>query len=250
MQAYGNLFARVYNRLWKDYADSIAPFIHEFYEAVIPRSKTLLDLCCGTGQLSVYFLEKGYQVVGIDLSNGMLNHARKNALPFMVAGQARFVQGDVSNFKLDESFGLVVSTFDAINHLPDLRALEGCFCSTFYVLNDGGYFIFDLNTRLGLRNWNHINITPDQDIFLVNRGIFDDNMERAWTKITGFVRNEEDFYERFDETVFNTVFEMEEVKTMLEDTGFRLVYFAKGTDLSTPILDPESEMKVFIVCRK
>ena len=252
MQAYGDLFAKVYNHLWKDYANRIAPLIREFFESTATgkHQKTLLDLCCGTGQLSVHFLEKGYRVVGLDLSKGMLKFARENSLPYMAAGQAKFIQGDASKYSLDESFGLVVSTFDAINHLPDMGALKGCFQSTLEVLIDGGYFVFDLNTRKGLLNWNRLSIDPDDDIFLFNRGLFDDQMERAWTKITGFIRMEEGQYTRFDETVFNTVFEMEAVEEMLEDCGFSGVYFAEGTNLAHPITTPESEVKVFIIARK
>ena len=250
MQAYGDLFAKVYNRLWKDYAIRIAPLVYDFFESSECKEKSLLDLCCGTGQLSVFFLEKGYRVVGVDLSNGMLKYARMNALPYMAAGQAEFMQGDASKFTLQDTFGLVVSTFDALNHLPDMNALEGCFSSTLSVLVDEGYFIFDLNTRKGLENWNHINVNPDDDFFLINRGIFDVSMDRAWTKITGFIRLESGFYERFDETVYNTVFDMETVKEVLFEIGFQEVYYARGNDLTQSISGPENEAKVFLVCRK
>lgn len=250
MQAYSDLFAKVYNRLWKDYANRIAPLIYEFFESSECQEKSLLDLCCGTGQLSVFFLEKGYRVVGMDLSSGMLKYARMNALPYMVAGQAQFVQRDASNYTLQETFGLVVSTFDAINHLPDMNALKGCFLSTISVLFDGGYFIFDLNTKKGLENWNHVNVNPDHDFFLVNRGIYDGSMDKAWTKITGFVRLESGLYERFDETVYNTAFKMESVKELLLEIGFQEVYFARASNLTQSISDPESETKVFLVCRK
>lgn len=252
MQAYGDLFAKVYNHLWQDYAKKIAPLIREFYESTPfgVQHKSLLDLCCGTGQLAVHFLEKGYRVVGVDLSEGMLKQAKENTLPYLVAEQARFIQGDAADFLLDETFGLVVSTFDALNHLPDLTALQGCFSSVVKVLLDGGYFIFDLNTRAGLANWNHIQIDPGQEFFLINRGIFEDHMDRAWNKITGFIREEGNYYLRFDETVFNTVFEMKQVKGMLEAAGFHGIYFAKGMNLSFPIADPEAEGKVFFVARK
>jgi SAM-dependent methyltransferase len=252
MQAYGDLFAKVYNHLWQDYARRVAPLIREFYEttSISRSSRSLLDLCCGTGQLSVHFLERGYRVVGLDLSNSMLKYARENALPYMAAGKARFIQGDAADYSLDETFGLVVSTFDALNHLPDIQALQSCVQSTLNVLVEGGYFIFDLNTRLGLANWNRVEVNPAQDIFLLNRGLFDDQIGKAWTKITGFVCGENNLYTRFDETVYNTVFDMEAVKNIMATSGFRQVYFAKGTDLSQPISDPEFETKVFFIANK
>ena len=50
----------------------------------------------------------------------------------------------------------------------------------------------------------------------------------------GFVRMPNGLYERFEETVFNTVFEMERVKKALLDVGWKNVYFARIQDLKTP----------------
>jgi SAM-dependent methyltransferase len=252
MQAYGKLYAKVYNLMWQDYANRISPHIFEFYEATTTGKdhKTLLDVCCGTGQLSVYFLERGYNVIGLDMSEGMLACARENALPYLVSKRAVFIQGDAAGFEVENSFGLVVSTFDALNHLPDMDALRGCFQSVFKVLIDGGYFVFDLNTAVGLKNWNSLSINPGEEIFLMNRGVFDENTVRAWTKITGFVRNEDGLYQRFEETVYNTVFQMQKVMDSLLEIGFDSVYTAKGTDLEVPIQDPENEGKVFFIGRK
>jgi len=252
MQAYGDLFAKVYNRKWQDYANRISPHIFEFYEATATgkEHKTLLDVCCGTGQLSVYFLERGYNVIGLDISEGMLAYARENALPYLVSKRARFIQGDAAGFEMDDSFGLVVSTFDSLNHLPDMDSLRGCFQSVFKVLVEGGYFVFDLNTAVGLKNWNSLSINPGEEIFLLNRGIYDENSVRAWTKITGFVRNEDGLYQRFDETVYNTVFQMQKVLDSLMEIGFYSVYTAIGSNLDVPIEDPEHERKVFFIGRK
>ena len=252
MQAYSKLFSKVYNQMWRDYADRISPMLYDFYTgtSIGGSSKTLLDVCCGTGQLTAYFLERGFSVVGLDSSEDMLIYARKNSLPYVVSKQASFIQGDAASFQIDQEFGLVVSTFDALNHLPDIKALEGCIQSVYPVLEDDGYFIFDLNTTEGLKNWNSLRIKPGEEIFIFNRGIFDESTVKAWTKITGFVRNDEGLYERFDETVYNTVFDMEAVRTCLLDTGFRSVYFATGKELARAIDNPEDERKVFFVAKK
>jgi SAM-dependent methyltransferase len=252
MQSYGQLFARVYNLKWQDYANRIAPLILAFYESTetSQQEKSVLDLCCGTGQLSVYFLEHGYRVVGLDLSEGMLQVARENALPYIVAQQVRFIQGDAADFKIDQIFGLIVSTFDALNHLPNLDALQGCFRSTYQVMVTGGYFIFDLNTRHGLDNWNSISVDPGNETFLINRGIFDPDTDKAWTRITGFVRNPDGLYQRFEQTVYNTVFDLQQVKECLMDEGYRNCYYAHGTALDTPVEKPEELEKVFMVAQK
>jgi hypothetical protein len=57
-------------------------------------------------------------------------------------------------------------------------------------------------------------------------------------------------YERFDETSFNTVFEMEKVRESLLEVGWKNPYFARIQDLKTPLDDPEREGRVFIVASK
>ncbi len=144
----------------------------------------------------------------------------------------------------------MVSTFDALNHLPDEVALRSCFQSTFDVLNEGGCFIFDLNTHAGLQHWNGVMVRPGDEVYLINRGMYDEHTVKAWTKITGFVRDDDGSYERFDETVFNTVFEMAAVRGWLLDAGFRDVYFAADGDLPSPIDHPEAQKRVFFVAQK
>ncbi len=253
MQAYSSVFAGVYNALWSDFANRVGPPIRQFYEMTPTGQceKSLLDLCCGTGQLALHFLDQGYRVVGLDLSEGMLKFARQSCLSHIVAGQAQFVQADAAHFELAEQFGLVVSTFDALNHLPDEAALRGCFQSVFAVLKTGGYFIFDLNTQTGLRRWNGGQVLDRSDeVFLYQHSIFDDFTIKAWTRITGFVLGEDGRYTRFDETVYNTVFEMAAVRDWLAAAGFRTVYCACGDDLSTAIEQPEEEARAWFVAHK
>jgi SAM-dependent methyltransferase len=251
MQAYGPGFAQVYNKRWINFARQVAPYLLDFYAQTDQASshRSVLDLCCGTGQVARYFLEREYQVVGLDLSAAMLHYARENTQPYLVSGQARFVQADATNFTLPDRFGLVISTFDALNHLPDLTALRQCFAAVAAVCD--GYFLFDLNTRVGLRRWNSIEVDESRDdMTIVNHGIYDVTSDRAWLKVTGFVRNGEGLYERFEQTVYNTIFAMSDVKTLLLETGWRDAYFARRQDLKTPLTDPEQEGRVFIVAQK
>ena len=129
MQAYNQTFARVYDQKWSGFARYAAPFIHDFYAStsVGKENRSILDLCCGCGHLALYFLEKGYRLIGLDLSEPMLFHAREKAHPYIETGQASFIQGDASNFRMEQRFGLVVSTFDALNHLENEQALKRCF---------------------------------------------------------------------------------------------------------------------------
>ena len=251
MQAYGKGFAQIYNTKWAGFANQVAPAIMNFYASTPlgQKNKTVLDLCCGAGHLAKHFLEDGYRFVGVDLSEEMLKYARENAGRYLKSGQAKFLKADAGDFELDERFGLVVSTFDSLNHLENEQALENCFRCVYNVCE--GYFIFDLNTRKGLRNWNSIQVQDTHDdSVIITRGIYDGEGNKAWMKITGFAGLRNGLYERFDETVYNTVFEMARVKKTLLDIGWKKVHFARVKELSTPIKQPEEEPRIFIVACK
>jgi SAM-dependent methyltransferase len=251
-QSYSAAFAKVYNQAWAWFANHHAPLLRAFYEQTpIGRTdRSVLDVCCGSGQLAAHFLANGYRVTGIDLSEPMLEHARANCRAYVDGGQARFIQADASDFQIDGRCGLAVSTYDALNHLPDLEALAGCFRSAYAAVADGGWFIFDLNTVTGLRRWNMLSVTETDALTLIQRGVFDEPGGRAYALLSGFLRDSDGLYERFEEAAYNTVFDLSAVKARLAAAGWRDAYCAAGQDLLAALPEPEEHGRVFIVSRK
>ncbi len=251
MQGYGDDFAQIYNMRWGGFADRVAPLIRAYYETteVGKDNHTLLDLCCGTGQVALHFLEHGYRILGLDLSPAMLIHARENAAPYVADGRARFLEGDAADFEVPGRYGLAVATFDALNHLPDMISLQGCFDATHKALIEGGVFIFDLNTRAGLQSWSGINVQDSEDLVLIIRGVVSNWEGRAYTQISGFLRQESGLYKRFNEVVYNTIFNLDEVGAALEDAGFSDVTLARSDALDTPLEAPERSARVFFIAR-
>jgi demethylmenaquinone methyltransferase/2-methoxy-6-polyprenyl-1,4-benzoquinol methylase len=84
----------------------------------------VLDLCCGTGDLSLEMEEnREASVVGIDFSQNMVRHARKKAEK--KSHQARFFQGDALNLSVsDETFDVVTVAFGIRNVISPARALS------------------------------------------------------------------------------------------------------------------------------
>jgi SAM-dependent methyltransferase len=250
--SYGSALAKIYNEQWSAFADHVAPGLVEFYSRTpAGRAKrVLLDLCCGTGQLARHFLAAGFPVIGLDLSEHMLAHARENNAEATASGQARFVVGDAADFKLDQSVGLVVSTYDALNHLDGFESLKRCFGCVFRALEPEAYFVFDLNTRIGLTHWIGTAVEERDDSIVIKRGYFDAEIGRAGMTVSGFLRRPDGLYERFRETVSNTEYKMQAVRKALDACGFREITFHRVIDLSVPIDDPEAESRVFVVAKK
>lgn len=112
------------------------------------RPHAVLDLCCGTGSLSLLLAEEGYQVSGVDVSPNMI------ALAECKAEESGFhidyrVQS-ASSLHLGRRFDLVVSVFDSLNYVLESSALQEVFHGVSEHLQPGGLFIFDMNTELAL----------------------------------------------------------------------------------------------------
>jgi SAM-dependent methyltransferase len=252
MTLYGDEFAYAYDLLWSTFARSIAPQIYAMYAGTrhAEAGYPVLDLCCGTGQLALYLLERGLRVTGLDLSESMLGYARAHTSAYVESGKARFVRGDAADFKLDGPFGLVVSTYNSLNHFKDDDEMRRCFGCVFDALLDGGTFAFDLKTRLGLSNWNHLSVQDAGKTLIVSRGMYDGISDHAATKLVTFIQQEDGRYVRVDEMLHNTIFDMSAVQAALMDTGWREVSFALPGDLQTPIVNPEAYDRVFVLARK
>ncbi len=253
MQVYNEVFSSIYNLRFSNFVDKVFPKISDYYRQMNVSSwnSHILDLCCGTGQLAVHFLKEGYHVNGLDISEGMLKHARKNAEPFIQEGKAHFVKGDATDFKMDNKFGLVVSTYDSLNHLESEEALINCFKCVYNVLDEDGVFIFDLNTKRALSSMKGSMIHEDNNHLIMNVRQFDPFVNRASTRFSGFVKHKKsDYYVRFDQLIFNTVFDMNFVKENLLNIGWKNVQFSNGEDLNVPAEYPENEERVYIIAHK
>ena len=111
--------------------------IPELFELIgNPNNLTILDLGCGAGGHDQYLIENGAKrVVGIDISNNMINEARKNTNDDRIEYKVMSMN-DID--LLDEKFDLVVSSL-AIHYIEDYDSL----CKKVYhLLNKGGRFVF------------------------------------------------------------------------------------------------------------
>jgi SAM-dependent methyltransferase len=133
-------YARIYNEEWgEDLSIMALKFLEKVLIPKLSQKVNILDLCCGTGQLAKYLLEKRYYVTGLDLSETMLNYARQNA------PAAKFIQGDVRSFKLSSSFDAVICTPDNLNYILTLQELTSVFQNVYTTLSDKGIFVFILS---------------------------------------------------------------------------------------------------------
>ena len=134
-----DLLAPHYDAVTGDSATEAA-FIHDIIERRHSQAVTLLDLACGTGSIAA-LLAGAYQVSGLDISPGMLAVAREK-LP----GRTQLYLADMTSFRLDARFDVIVCAYQGFNHLLSLAAWQSGFDRACEHLNRGGLFLFDIAT--------------------------------------------------------------------------------------------------------
>ena len=73
-------FAYVYDELMKDVDyDAWVDFIEKVFQTYQVRPERIVDLACGTGNITSRLASRGYMLTGVDISNEMLGIARENS---------------------------------------------------------------------------------------------------------------------------------------------------------------------------
>ncbi len=251
MQGYGSGFAKFYNKKLVSYAKKLGPDLLAYCQTnEFGKESKILDLCCGTGHLAHYFLQRGYRVTCSDLSEAMLNLAREKNSDFIESGQARFFQADAASFETDERYDLVFSTYDALNLLPDQEALKSCFQSVFSTMTERSMFVFDLVTPDCLRRYDGVNFKSFPDSVVLNRSLYDGENGKVYVNYAGFEMVENGLYERYEESVIHTIFKLTDVKQALLDIGFSHVYISAELKFAIPIPDPDQLDRAYFIARK
>lgn len=124
-----SLFVRAYDAFYDDPPAYLAGDIAYYRTLAARTGGGVLELGCGTGRVAIPLAAAGYRVVGVDLSEGMLQHARQRAasLPEGRRQLVSFRQGNMTDLDLSQRFALITSPFRAFQHLltpqDQLRAL-------------------------------------------------------------------------------------------------------------------------------
>ena len=135
-------FAPFYDAVQGDRAEHAA-FLRGLLEKRHPRARTVLELACGTGSILAQ-LQPHYELTGLDLSPPML------AIAAAKVPGVRLIHADMTRFALPERFDAVLCVYDSINHLLEFARWEEVFDRAREHLDEGGVFIFDINTEARL----------------------------------------------------------------------------------------------------
>ncbi len=125
--------------------DGINTFLDDlqFYKRWLPQKKDacILELCCGTGRLTIPIAKDGYNISGVDYTPTMLEQAKVKASE---AGlDVEFIEADIRTLDLKEKYDLIFIPFNSIHHLYKNEDLFRAFNVVKKHLKEGGLFLLD-----------------------------------------------------------------------------------------------------------
>jgi SAM-dependent methyltransferase len=208
----------------------------------------LLDLACGTGELSIRLIEEGFQVTGVDLSDSMLAVAAIKASEKGVS--LPLFQQDMSRLEGLQTFDIVTIFCDSLNYLPSENEVRETFRRVHGHLDDGGLFLFDVHSIFQMTHGfaNRTFTYNEEEIAYIWQSYPGKARYSVDHELTFFVLDDmTGQYERIDERHHQRTFPAEQYAAWLEKAGFRILRVTADFTDDPPL---ETSKRIFFTCQK
>lgn len=207
----------------------------------------VLDLGCGTGTLTQLLYEKGYDMIGVDCSEEMLQVAFDKK--YETESDILYLCQDMRELDLYSTVGTVVSVCDSINYL----LLDEDVLQTFRLVNNylfpGGIFIFDFNTI-----YKYEEVIGDttiaenrEDCSFIWENFYSREDHLNEYDVTIFTQEKDDLFRRFTETHYQRGYSLEEMKAFVEKAG---LVFVTALDEQTHQYPTETSERIYVIARE
>lgn len=204
----------------------------------------VLDLGCGTGSITELLAGQGYDMIGVDNSEEMLELAMEKRE--RSGRDILYLCQDMREFELYGTVRAVVSICDCINYITEPKDLVTVFKLVNNYLDPGGIFIFDLNTEYKYETvMGDCTIAEDRE----ESSFIWDNQYDAEERIniydlSIFVREQGDLYRKYQETHYQRAYSLEEIRAALEEAGLRFMAAYDAFTKDEPRADSE---RVYVI---
>ncbi|MBO9129573.1 class I SAM-dependent methyltransferase [Bacillus sp. 165] len=242
-------FAFLYDELMSDVPyEKWVDFVEQQLQKQQVRAHKILDLACGTGNITLPLAKKGYTITGADLSEDMLAVAQQKATGEGLS--IPFYQQDMTELELPERFDCITIFCDSLNYVLEEQGVQRTFQRVYEHLNTGGLFLFDVHSVY------KVNEVFINETFAVN----EDSVALIWNCFPGELPNsveheltfftqdiEKDMYRRFDEFHVQRTYSIQELKDWLEEAGFSVQSITDGFE-QTEVFDTTE--RIFFAAKK
>ena len=247
MEAYSG-FAKVYdlfmdNIPYEEWTDYVKELLAE--EGI--KDGILLDLGCGTGSVTELLAKAGFDMIGIDNSEEMLDIAMEKR--YESGLDILYLLQDMREFELYGTVRGVVSICDSMNYILDDEDLLDVFKLVHNYLDNDGIFIFDMNTMYKYREILSDNTFAEdrEESSFIWENFYDEEAEINQYDLSLFVQEEDGRYRKYEETHLQRAYEQKTVEELIKESGLELLHVY---DAFTRELPAEDSQRIYYVCRR
>lgn len=248
MDAYTS-FAAVYdtfmdNIAYEEWGKYLKNLLYEYGV----REGLVLELGCGTGNMTEILAQSGYDMIGVDNAEEMLEIAiekrMKSGLDIL------YLQQDMREFELYGTVKAIVSVCDSVNYILEEEELEEVFRLVNNYLDPGGVFIFDFNTVYKYRE-----ILGDQTIaenreecsFIWDNYYYEEERINEY-ELSLFIREgDSELYRKYQETHFQKAYDLETMKRLITQSGLEYI---TAYDAFTKEAPTRVSERIYVIARE
>ncbi|HIX28503.1 MAG TPA: class I SAM-dependent methyltransferase [Candidatus Blautia stercoravium] len=210
----------------------------------------VLELGCGTGNVTERLSNAGYDMIGVDNSMDMLEIAmekkEENKKDIL------YLLQDMREFELYGTVRAVVSICDSINYITEEEDLSEVFRLVNNYLDPGGIFIFDMNTKYKYAEILGENTIAEnrEDASFIWDNYYDEEEQINEYDLTLFIPEDcqgEVLYRKYEEIHYQRAYELETVKRLLEEAGMEFLAVYDAFTQEEPKADSQ---RVYMIARE
>ena len=249
MEAYTS-FAEVYDTFmdnvpYEEWADYLEDRLKEYGV----KDGLVLELGCGTGSMTELLAEKGYDMIGVDNSEDMLEIAMEKRIES--GHDILYLLQNMQEFELYGTVRAIVSVCDCVNYVTEKNELQEVFRLVNNYLDPQGIFIFDFNTL-----YKYEEILGDRTIaenreecsFIWDNYYYEDEKINEYD-LSLFIETDKDsgLYRKYEETHYQRAYTLEEMKKLIRKSGLEFVTAYDAFSKNAPT---DTSERIYVIARE
>ncbi len=208
----------------------------------------VLDLGCGTGNMTELLAKAGYDMIGIDNAEEMLEIAMEKRTES--GHDILYLHQDMREFELYGTVKAIVSICDSVNYITEEEELLEVFRLANNYLDPKGVFIFDFNTIHKYRDilGNQTIAEDREDCSFIWDNYYYEEEEINEYELSLFIREKDsDLYRKYQETHFQRAYDLEAIQNLIEESG---LVFVTAYDAFTKNAPTEMSERIYVIAQE
>lgn len=217
----------------------------DFYLSYAEKGKRILEPLCGSGRFLIPFLEHGFDISGMDLSEEMLTKLKQKA------PRAKAIQADIIDYAAQEQFDYIFIPSGSISLFTDMSMCQEVLRKMKELLAPGGKFVFAVDTVFDRREDNgdykvdvSVKTKEGYDLILKAKHHYDESSQTQYSPSVYELRNDKGVLQRESMDFQTHLYRFGEMDEYLKNCGLKdiAVYCNYQKD---PAVNDQCEMFVY-----